>query len=73
MAVPKAANPVELSAIARLLASDMREELLVLLREMFERNAPLNGSPTALTRPLTCWASPGSWSTTCCAPASSGP
>jgi excisionase family DNA binding protein len=40
MAVPEAANPVELSAIARLLASDMREQLLVLLREMFERNAP---------------------------------
>jgi hypothetical protein len=41
MATPEAANPVELSAIARLLASDMREELLVLLREIFERNALL--------------------------------
>jgi excisionase family DNA binding protein len=40
MAVPEAANPVELSTIAQLLASDMREELLVLLREFFERNAP---------------------------------
>jgi len=40
MAVPEAASQVELSAIARLLSSDMREELLVLLREIFERNVP---------------------------------
>jgi excisionase family DNA binding protein len=39
MAAPEAANHVELSAIARVLASDMREELLTLLREIFERNA----------------------------------
>jgi excisionase family DNA binding protein len=39
MAVPEAVDHVELSAIARVLASDMREELLALLREMFERNA----------------------------------
>lgn len=39
MAVPEAANQVELSAMARLLASDMREELLIVLREIFERNA----------------------------------
>jgi len=41
MAAPEAADRVELSttAIARLLASDMREELLSIMREMFERNA----------------------------------
>jgi len=39
MALPEAVSQIELSAMARLLASDMREELLVLLREMFERNA----------------------------------
>ena len=39
MGVPEAANQVELSAAARLLASDARTELLVLLREIFERNA----------------------------------
>ena len=38
MAVPEAADHVELSTIARVLASDMREELLALLREVFERN-----------------------------------
>lgn len=38
MAVPEA-DQVELSAIAQVLASDMREELLTLLREIFERNA----------------------------------
>ena len=37
--MPEAANQVGLSAIARLLASDMREELLALLREISERNA----------------------------------
>jgi hypothetical protein len=44
----------------RLLASDMREELLAILREIFERNAFAERSPTALTRQLNCWASPGS-------------
>jgi excisionase family DNA binding protein len=41
MAAPEAANQVELSpsAIARLLASDMREELLAIMREISERNA----------------------------------
>jgi excisionase family DNA binding protein len=39
MAVPEAANPVELTAMARLLVGDMREELWVLLCEIFERNA----------------------------------
>jgi excisionase family DNA binding protein len=38
MVVPEAAGHVELSAIARVLASDMREEMLALLREVFERN-----------------------------------
>ena len=40
MAAPEAADRVELStsAIARLLASDMREELLAIMREIFERN-----------------------------------
>jgi excisionase family DNA binding protein len=38
MAVPEA-HQVELSAIARVLASGMREELLTLLHELFERNA----------------------------------
>jgi excisionase family DNA binding protein len=39
MTAPEAANPVKLSAIARLLTGDMREDLLVLLREILERNA----------------------------------
>jgi excisionase family DNA binding protein len=41
MAVPEPVDPVELSTnvIARLLASDMREELLAIMREIFERNA----------------------------------
>jgi excisionase family DNA binding protein len=41
MAVPEPANQVELStnAIARPFASDMREELLTIMREIFERNA----------------------------------
>jgi excisionase family DNA binding protein len=40
MAVPEAADRAEptTSAIARLLASGMRDELLTLMREMFERN-----------------------------------
>ena len=38
MAMSEAADHVELSAIARVLASDMREELLAMLREVFERN-----------------------------------
>jgi excisionase family DNA binding protein len=40
MAAPKAADQAELStsAIARLLASDMRQELLAIMREIFERN-----------------------------------
>jgi len=41
MAVPEPARQIELStsAIARLLASDMREEMLAVMREIFERNA----------------------------------
>ena len=41
MAVPEAADRAEIStsAIARLLASDMREELLAIMREIFKRNA----------------------------------
>lgn len=41
MAVPEPADRVELStnAIARLLAGDMREKLLAIMREIFERNA----------------------------------
>jgi excisionase family DNA binding protein len=41
MAVPEAADPAGQSttAIARLLASDMREELLAIVRDIFERNA----------------------------------
>ena len=40
MAVPDAANPVELStnAIARLLATDMRADLLAIMREILVRN-----------------------------------
>jgi len=40
MAVPDAADPVELStnAIARLLATDMRDDLLALMREVLGRN-----------------------------------
>ncbi len=39
MAVPERAQRIELSAsaIARLLASDMREEMLAVMREIFER------------------------------------
>src|SRR5689334_21987464 len=39
-AVPDTADPVELStnAIAQLLSTDMREDLLAILREIFERN-----------------------------------
>jgi excisionase family DNA binding protein len=41
MVVPDAANPVELSthAIARLLATDLPEDLLAIMREILERNA----------------------------------
>jgi len=41
MAVPEATDRAELSgnAMARLLARDMREELLAIMREIFERNA----------------------------------
>jgi excisionase family DNA binding protein len=41
MAGPDAADRVELSTreVARLLASGMRDELLIIMREMFERNA----------------------------------
>ncbi len=41
MAVPEAAGRAEVStsAIARLLASDMRVELLAIMREIFERSA----------------------------------
>lgn len=37
---PETADRIELSttAIARLLVSDMREELLAIMREIFERN-----------------------------------
>jgi excisionase family DNA binding protein len=40
--VPDTAGPVELStdAIARLLSTDMREDLLAILREVFELNTP---------------------------------
>jgi excisionase family DNA binding protein len=40
MAVPQAADPVEVStnAIARLLASGMHEDLLAIMREIVERN-----------------------------------
>ena len=41
MAGPDAADRVELSTreVARLLANGMRDELLTIMREMFERNA----------------------------------
>jgi len=41
MAAPEAADRIELStsAIARLLATDMREEMLAIMREISERNA----------------------------------
>ncbi len=41
MAMPEAVGQTELStsAVARLLASDVREELLAIMRELFERNA----------------------------------
>ncbi|MGH3185667.1 MAG: helix-turn-helix domain-containing protein [Streptosporangiaceae bacterium] len=41
MSVPEAVDPVGLStnAIARLLATDMRDDLLAIVREILERNA----------------------------------
>ena len=41
MAVPEASDRAEISTstVARLLASDMREELLAIMREIFKRNA----------------------------------
>src|SRR6266550_2052575 len=41
MAAPEAADRADFTtnAIARLLASDMRQELLAIMREIFERNA----------------------------------
>ena len=41
MAVPEPADQIELSnsAIARPLATDMREELLAIMREIFQRSA----------------------------------
>jgi excisionase family DNA binding protein len=41
MAVPEATDRAQLSTsvLARLLARDMREELLAIMREIFERNA----------------------------------
>ena len=41
MAVPEAADQAEVRTreVARLLASGMRDELLTIMREMFERNA----------------------------------
>ena len=41
MAAPEAADRADFatSAVARLLASDMRQELLAIMREIFERNA----------------------------------
>jgi excisionase family DNA binding protein len=41
MAAPKAADPAELStnAIIRMLASDIRDELLAIMREIFQRSA----------------------------------
>ena len=41
MAVPETVNPGEQSpnAITRLLATDMREDLLAIMREILERNA----------------------------------
>jgi excisionase family DNA binding protein len=40
MAVPEAADPVGqgANALARLLATDMREDLLAIMREIFEHN-----------------------------------
>ncbi len=38
MTAPEATDRMELTAIAQMLASGMREELLVMMREMFERN-----------------------------------
>ena len=67
------ADRVELStsAIARLLASDMREELLALMCEIFDRRAFAERLAYSLRRPPNCWAFPESSSMTCCAPASS--
>ena len=72
--MPQAADPAGQStnAIARLLATDIQEDLLAILREIFERNPSPSGSPIAPTKPLNYWASPPSSSMTCCAPANSG-
>jgi len=74
MAVAAAADPVELStnAIAQLLATDMREDLLAIMRDIFTRNVfaeRLAYSPDEAAELLE---SPGSSSTTCSAPANSG-
>lgn len=71
VAVPEAVGHTELSttALARLLASGIRDELLAITREMSNATPSPSGSPTAPTRPPNCWASPQSSSMTCCAPA----
>ncbi len=60
------------NAIARLLATDMREELLAIMREVFERNAFAERLAYSPDEAAEHWASPRNSSTTCCAPANSG-
>ena len=74
MALSSAVDRAEVStnAVALRLASDMREELLTIVREMLEQNTVAGRLAYSRTRPQNCWASPENSSTICCAPASSG-
>ena len=74
MALSSAVNRAQVStnAVALRLASDMREELLTIVREMLEQNTVAGRLAYSRTRPQNCWASPENSSTICCAPASSG-
>jgi hypothetical protein len=74
MSVPEAVDPVgqSTSAIARLLATDMRDDLLAIMREILEHNAFAERLAYSPTKPLNYWASPGNPSTTCSIPVNSG-
>ena len=56
----------------RLLATDMREDLLAIMREIFARSAFVERLAYSPDEPLNYWASLGNSSTTCYAPANSG-
>jgi hypothetical protein len=73
MAVPAAAEPVELStnAIAQLLATDMREELLAIMCEISARNVVAERLAYSPDEAAELLGISRSSSTTCCAPANS--